>query len=184
MSDEFFKIGPSRIVQAKASAVLQAARQMARAPGSTRASRHSPLLNRHLQIVVLLLAFSSPLLADGISVYPPEVQLQGPQASQVLVVNSGQRDITSECSFRIATPVVASVSEAGVVTAGADGKTNLSVVCKEGRSTVPISVIAAAEVPKLSFVKDVVPVFTMAGCAGSNCHGSIRGQKGFKRSEE
>src|SRR3989475_12946101 len=38
------------------------------------------------------------------------------------------------------------------------------------------------EKPKLSFVKDVVPIFTMAGCAGSNCHGSIRGQNGFKLS--
>src|SRR5690349_18310735 len=36
--------------------------------------------------------------------------------------------------------------------------------------------------PKLSFVRDVVPIFTMAGCANSNCHGSIRGQKGFKLS--
>src|SRR5947199_5940060 len=40
----------------------------------------------------------------------------------------------------------------------------------------------AADRPKLSFVKDVVPIFTMAGCAGSNCHGSIRGQAGFKLS--
>src|SRR5947207_14207451 len=40
----------------------------------------------------------------------------------------------------------------------------------------------AADRPKLSFVRDVVPIFTMAGCAGSNCHGSIRGQKGFKLS--
>src|SRR6266567_3046640 len=39
-----------------------------------------------------------------------------------------------------------------------------------------------ADRPKLSFVRDVVPIFTMAGCANSNCHGSIRGQKGFKLS--
>jgi hypothetical protein len=35
---------------------------------------------------------------------------------------------------------------------------------------------------KVSFVKDVVPVLTKAGCANSNCHGSIRGQNGFKLS--
>src|SRR2546427_11005892 len=40
----------------------------------------------------------------------------------------------------------------------------------------------AADRPKLSFVRDVVPIFTMAGCANSNCHGSLRGQKGFKLS--
>ena len=41
---------------------------------------------------------------------------------------------------------------------------------------------AATEKPKLSFVKDIVPIFTKSGCANSNCHGSIRGQAGFKLS--
>lgn len=41
---------------------------------------------------------------------------------------------------------------------------------------------SAKEKPKLSFVKDIVPIFTKSGCAGSNCHGSIRGQAGFKLS--
>ncbi len=40
----------------------------------------------------------------------------------------------------------------------------------------------AGEKPKLSFVNDIVPIFTKAGCANSNCHGSIRGQAGFKLS--
>ncbi len=41
---------------------------------------------------------------------------------------------------------------------------------------------APNEKPKLSFVKDIVPIFTKSGCANSNCHGSIRGQAGFKLS--
>jgi len=41
---------------------------------------------------------------------------------------------------------------------------------------------APTEKPKLSFVKDIVPIFTKSGCANSNCHGSIRGQAGFKLS--
>ena len=40
----------------------------------------------------------------------------------------------------------------------------------------------AGQKPKLSFVKDIVPIFTKSGCANSNCHGSIRGQAGFKLS--
>src|SRR5215471_20572542 len=59
-----------------------------------------------------------------------------------------------------------------------------------GRSSVPscalclivATTLNAGAQPKLSFVRDVVPIFTMAGCANSNCHGSIRGQKGFKLS--
>ena len=40
----------------------------------------------------------------------------------------------------------------------------------------------SAAPPKLSFVNDIVPIFTKSGCANSNCHGSIRGQNGFKLS--
>ena len=46
---------------------------------------------------------------------------------------------------------------------------------------VPLAA-APSEKPKLSFVKDIVPIFTKSGCANSNCHGSIRGQAGFKLS--
>jgi hypothetical protein len=50
--------------------------------------------------------------------------------------------------------------------------------------TLPVALLllAAAAQPKLSFVKDIVPIFTKSGCANSNCHGSIRGQNGFKLS--
>jgi hypothetical protein len=51
--------------------------------------------------------------------------------------------------------------------------------------TVPLALLllaAAGQQPKLSFVKDIVPIFTKSGCANSNCHGSIRGQNGFKLS--
>src|SRR6058998_647805 len=41
---------------------------------------------------------------------------------------------------------------------------------------------ATGQQPKLSFVKDIVPILTKSGCANSNCHGSIRGQAGFKLS--
>ena len=40
----------------------------------------------------------------------------------------------------------------------------------------------APSAPKLSFVNDIVPIFTKSGCANSNCHGSIRGQNGLKLS--
>jgi hypothetical protein len=47
---------------------------------------------------------------------------------------------------------------------------------------VALLLAATTQQPKLSFVKDIVPIFTKAGCANSNCHGSIRGQNGFKLS--
>jgi len=43
-------------------------------------------------------------------------------------------------------------------------------------------ILHAADTPRLSFTRDVVPIFTLGGCAGAACHGSIRGQNGFKLS--
>lgn len=43
-------------------------------------------------------------------------------------------------------------------------------------------VIAGASPQPPSFVNDIVPIFTKSDCANSNCHGSVRGQKGFKLS--
>ena len=50
------------------------------------------------------------------------------------------------------------------------------------RRLPPAARIALTPPPKLSFVNDIVPIFTKSGCANSNCHGSIRGQAGFKLS--
>ena len=55
------------------------------------------------------------------------------------------------------------------------------VILMLATATVPLSA-APNEKPRLSFVKDIVPIFTKSGCANSNCHGSIRGQAGFKLS--
>lgn len=129
-----------------------------------------------------MLAAGVPALAAGISVHPPSVRLQGAKATQVLVVNAGDRDVTAECNFRVSDAAIASVLKDGLLTAAADGKTLLAVSCREGRASVRVTVTSAGRRPEISFVKDVVPVFTMAGCAGSNCHGSIRGQAGFKLS--
>ena len=120
--------------------------------------------------------------AAAITVYPPSISLTGRNASQLLAVSSGDRDITADCAFQLSNTAIASVSKTGLITAAADGRSTLTVSCKGERATIPVAVASAHGEPKLSFVKDVVPIFTMAGCAGSNCHGSIRGQKGFKLS--
>src|ERR1041384_6342691 len=131
----------------------------------------------------LALALLAPSAwAAGISAYPSAIELTGRNATQVLAISAGERDVTSECTFELSNGAVAKAAKDGLITATADGKTNLTIRWKNERIVVPITASSTREEPKLSFVKDVVPIFTMAGCAGSNCHGSIRGQKGFKLS--
>ncbi|MBM3776184.1 MAG: DUF1549 domain-containing protein, partial [Acidobacteria bacterium] len=49
-------------------------------------------------------------------------------------------------------------------------------------ATAVLTPPALAAGPQASFVNDIVPIFTRMGCAGANCHGSIRGKGGFKLS--
>ena len=148
-------------------------------PPTAAATRQFRRALRSLACVTLL---ATPAFAAGITAYPAAIQLTGRNAMQVVAISEGDRDITQLCTFELSNGAVAKVSKDGLITAATDGKSNLIVRWKTERLVVPVAVSSALEEPKLSFVKDVVPIFTMAGCAGSNCHGSIRGQSGFKLS--
>ena len=129
-----------------------------------------------------LFALSFPVWGAQLVVYPPSIELTGRNATQVLAVRLDGREVTSECRYNASDQALLTVSKEGVVTAHSDGKSTLKVSCRGTETVVPVRIASAREEPQLSFVKDVVPIFTMAGCAGSNCHGSIRGQNGFKLS--
>lgn len=114
-------------------------------------------------------------LSAAPAVYPPEVQLFGVGARQTVVVDG------EWCALKIENGAVAELV-GGRVVAKATGSTWLTARCANGLRTVPVVVRAAGGALRKSFVNDVAPVFTMAGCTGANCHGSIRGQRGFKLS--
>lgn len=109
------------------------------------------------------------------AVYPPQILLFGKGAAQT--VAAGEEG----CTFTVPDAKVA-VLENGRVVGRANGSTWLVTKCASGVTTIPIAVRAAGVEPKKSFLNDVAPIFTMAGCSGANCHGSIRGQRGFKLS--
>jgi uncharacterized protein YjdB len=131
--------------------------------------------------VSALFAARASALAD-ISVYPPTVELNGRNASQVIAVTADGRDVTGECAFESSDGAVATVSQEGVLSAAGDGHSTLTVRWRGRSVEVPTNVSSTRREPKLEFVRDVVPIFTLGGCATSNCHGSIRGQNGFKLS--
>src|SRR5262245_10733013 len=117
---------------------------------------------------IALLSFSVSLLGAP-AVYPPEIQLFGTGATQTVIADGAQ------CTRRIADQAIAELA-AGRVVAKAKGATWLTAKCDSGLTTVPVVVRPAGALLKKSFVNDVAPIFTMAGCSGANCHGSIRGQ--------
>jgi hypothetical protein len=125
-----------------------------------------------MKLALGLLSFG---LFGAPAVYPPDIRLFGTGATQTVAVEG------DGCSLQIQDNRIASLA-AGRVVAKAIGATWLTAKCATGVTTVSITVRAAGALLKRSFVNDVAPIFTMAGCSGANCHGSIRGQRGFKLS--
>ncbi|HYO84154.1 MAG TPA: DUF1549 domain-containing protein [Bryobacteraceae bacterium] len=108
----------------------------------------------------------------SLTIQPPTITLHGKDATQAFIVTytdqSGyEHDVTAEC----APDNFARTSMRAVV-----------VSCRGLKARAAITVKPSARTPGVSFINDISPIFTMSGCAGSNCHGSIRGQRGFKLS--
>ena len=45
-----------------------------------------------------------------------------------------------------------------------------------------ISTAAAADQPKVTFLRDVAPILNKVGCTSGTCHGAAKGKNGFKLS--
>lgn len=111
-------------------------------------------------------------VAAKLEIQPSVIQVHGSDGTQMFTVSwiddaGYEHDVTGEC-------VASNLARASMKKVTAN--------CRGLKAYAPVVVKAAAKAPGISFVSDVSPIFTMSGCAGANCHGSIRGQRGFKLS--
>ena len=118
--------------------------------------------------------------------FPSEVILDDQRATQGFVVRiteqSGvHRDVTAEASFTFRDPRKARM-EGGVAKPVGDGETTLKVSYRGQSTELPVRVSNAQVTPVVSFRRDVMPVFLRSGCNSGSCHGSARGQDGFRLS--
>lgn len=61
------------------------------------------------------------------------------------------------------------------------GPTNLKITVKNLDIDLPINV-KSIDTPPVSFVRDVMPILSHAGCNNGTCHGGAKGKNGFKLS--
>lgn len=61
------------------------------------------------------------------------------------------------------------------------GPTNIKVTVKNLDINLPINV-KSIDTPPVSFVRDVMPILSHAGCNNGTCHGGAKGKNGFKLS--
>lgn len=130
-------------------------------------------------------AAKGPALTD-VKVYPADVNLKFRQDRQTLVVQAlyadgVTRDVTADANFSIGSKAIAKL-EKNALTPIADGQTELKIKFQGRTLLVPVKVVQAKTEESISFVKDVMPIFTKAGCNTGGCHGSSRGKDGFRLS--
>lgn len=151
------------------------------------------LLKRLAGVVIITgCAFASarslgeePVEIASIEVFPPEVSLHTSRDFQQLLVlgttsNGINVDLTDQATFAIDQPVAE--IRAATLYPSSDGSAMLYVTVDGNSITVPITVVGASNDRPISFKLDVMPVFMAAGCNTGACHGSARGQDGFRLS--
>src|SRR6476619_3196948 len=141
-------------------------------------------------VVLAAVVVSSSGVLNGetgqLSVFPEKVVLFGQGARQHVLVTlkdsrGSAQDVTTRSRMVISDTAVAQAG-VGFVHALAPGTTRLNISYEGISSGIDVEVRPGSSSRQLSCVKDIVPIFTKFGCAGSNCHGSVRGKAGFKLS--
>lgn len=135
---------------------------------------------------------AEPLKDNGkelvkIDVYPGDINLVTNRDNQSLVVmatydDDTTLDVTANASFNFADPSLVGLKARNNFVAAKDGKTDLTVKVADKSVTIPVSVTDADKDRPISFHLDVMPVFMREGCNTGACHGSARGQDGFRLS--
>ncbi|MEZ5353383.1 MAG: DUF1553 domain-containing protein [Bryobacteraceae bacterium] len=136
---------------------------------------------------------AAPLLAaegrlETVRVIPESVRLTGKGASQQMLVmgryaDGRERDLTGQAVFTASAPGVVEAQTGGRVVAVGDGEVGLTAAVEGLRAKAAVRVERSGEQRPFSFGRDMEEIFTRRGCNSSRCHGGVKGQAGFKLSD-
>jgi hypothetical protein len=135
-------------------------------------------------VIAIVVAFLCGRTAcGGTTVSPSQVKLDNPEATQQLLVTiDGHFDRTRTATYTVANPSIVSVDATGLLSAKAEGKTEIVVRNGADEVRVPVEVTGLTNPRPISFANDVIPIVTKATCNAGGCHGKAEGQNGFKLS--
>jgi hypothetical protein len=154
--------------------------------------RRGPLLPVAVVCCCLLHTLSgSTVAADdvpvSVRVVPEQALLQGARAAQRFVVlgtfaDGLERDLTDRSHFSLSDTQLAILDQAGRITSRVDGECDLTAEVGRMTARAHVRIEGSTEARPFSFARDIGRIFTQRGCNGTSCHGSVKGQKGFKLS--
>lgn len=141
---------------------------------------------KYVALFITLLIAVAPASAE-LTVSPKSIVLDGPEASQQIIVRHGMPDerrvdVTRDATLRLMQGNSASVSGGGLIRPIAAGKTELVVQYRNEEIRIPVEVRRFEDPEPVSFRNEIIPILTKARCNSGGCHGKAEGQNGFKLS--
>ena len=123
----------------------------------------------------------------SLRVIPDSARLTGAGASQQLIVTGKTRqgveiDLTDQAAWSVAEPATLALRDGGRAFGLADGETIVKATYGGHSATANLHVSGSADQPPFSFSRDIGGILTRRGCNGAGCHGGVKGQAGFKLS--
>ena len=113
---------------------------------------------------------------------PARIQLHAGEQAHVLItarLKSGfDVDATTTAALSATSQEVLALEDGGAVRGRQQGTATLAAALGDQRVEIPVEVLPAATEPP-SFVRDVLPVLSKAGCNAGACHAKPEGQNGF-----
>lgn len=121
----------------------------------------------------------------GLIVQPSTLTLNDGRDARSIVITGKTAagysiDLSAVAAVKPESPIV-KVRADGFVEPVRVGKTTLIIMAGGARATVPVEV-KSVQSPRVSFVREVMPIVSKAGCNAGTCHGSAKGKNGFKLS--
>ena len=120
-----------------------------------------------------------------LNVHPEVLTLEHARDGRRVLVSGKTKDGTwvDVTPWAVLTPANATVKvhEDGYIFPESVGTTNIVVTVKGVSTELPVTV-NSVEAQPVSFVRDVMPLLSHAGCNNGTCHGAAKGKNGFKLS--
>lgn len=118
-----------------------------------------------------------------LSFEPSRLQLRVGEQIHVLITarlkDGFDCDVTEQAVVKTEGKLLVKIEESGVLRGIQAGTDTLAATLGTQRVTIPVEVLPAINQPP-SFVRDVLPVLSRAGCNGGSCHAKPDGQNGFR----
>jgi hypothetical protein len=123
----------------------------------------------------------------SLAVQPDAITLDGPRATQQIIVtgkyaDDSVRDLTPFASLVCESPAIASIGTDGFVVPKKNGTTTLVIKAGSQMAKVKVTVKDFDQPHPISFRHQLIAALNVGGCNAGACHGTPSGKNGFRLS--